>query len=392
MKKLMVGLAVVAAAGSYAASAQTVLQVPTSWADNVTVKGDLRYRFETINDDAKLNADKDTYTRYRNRIRARLGAEAKCNDHVKAGIEIATGQTDPVSANQTIGDFFNKKDFRLNLAYIDYNPFLDTDANELHLVAGKMKNPFTPVLNGDLVWDPDLTPEGVALDSRWALGDAVTVLGKGGYVWIQERSDKSDTMLYAGQAAIKLQFIPEVYLTLGGSYYKYDTIQGVDVFDWEAKNNSYGNSTMKGSVSGSTTNKAFASEYAPVEAFAELGIWAIKGLPITLYGQYVTNPKADEFKTGYQAGISLGKAKNPGTFEVGYSYAQLDKDAVVGAFTDSDRWGGGTDGKGHKMYAKYQFLKNLQGAVAYFIDTKPNSDASKEQDYQRLQVDLVAAF
>jgi hypothetical protein len=61
-------------------------------------------------------------------------------------------------------------------------------------------------------------------------------------------------------------------------------------------------------------------------------------------------------------------------------------------FTDSDRWGGGTDGKGHKFYGKYQIMKNLQGGVTYFLDDKKISDPSKTTDYDRLQVDLVASF
>ena len=61
-------------------------------------------------------------------------------------------------------------------------------------------------------------------------------------------------------------------------------------------------------------------------------------------------------------------------------------------FTDSDRWGGGTDGQGHKVYGKYQIMKNLQGGMTYFLDDKKISDASKTKDYSRLQVDVVAAF
>ena len=60
--------------------------------------------------------------------------------------------------------------------------------------------------------------------------------------------------------------------------------------------------------------------------------------------------------------------------------------------TDSDRWGGGTDGKGHKIYGKYQIMKNLQAGVSYFKDKKKISDAAKTTDYDRMQIDLVASF
>ena len=77
---------------------------------------------------------------------------------------------------------------------------------------------------------------------------------------------------------------------------------------------------------------------------------------------------------------------------MGYSYAELQKDATLGALTDSDRWGGGTDGKGHKFVAKYQIKKNLQIGASYFLDDKVIADASKTTDYNRMQLDLIASF
>lgn len=362
--------------------------LPKTWVDTIAFKGDLRYRYESLNDDSKFDADKDNYTRQRDRIRARLGLEAKVNDDAKVGIEFSTGQSDPVSGNQSLGDGFGKKEFRLNLAYLDYN-FLGDNPNEVHGIAGKMKNPFITFAD-DLVWDPDLTPEGLAVKSQLN-GDFATLFANGGYLWAQERSDTDDLMLYAGQLAAKLQFKPEVSLTLGASYYGFQNMEGYDVYDWEAKNNAYGNSTVSGTVSGSTTNKAWATDYTPVVYFAQLEIW-IAGKPLTVFAQELSNGDAGKFDTGHLYGATLGKAKNPKTWEVGYSYAEVEKDATVGMFTDSDRWGGGTDGKGHKLTGKYQIMKNLQAGISYFLDDKKISDSAATTDYNRMQVDLSANF
>jgi hypothetical protein len=394
VKTTVAGILAAVAIGGYGMAQSNAPQTPAlpvvqkTWADSVTFKGDVRYRYESINDDSKLDANKETYTRERERIRARLGAEAKCNSNLKAGIEFSTGQSDPVSGNQTLGDGFTKKDFKLNLAYFDYS-FLGDSANELHAVAGKMKNPFI-TFPDDLVWDGDLTPEGLALKGQWG-GGIATLMANGGYMWVQERSDKDDLMLYAAQGAMKLQFIPEIGLTFGASYYGFQDLQGVDVIDWEAKNGSYGNSTVNGTVSGSTTNKAWASDYAPVVYFAQLELW-LGGVPLSLYVQELANADADKYDQGHLYGATLGKAKNPQTWEIGYSYAELEKDATLGMFTDSDRWGGGTDGKGHKIYGKYQIMKNLQAGVTYFVDDKKISDPKSTTDYDRLQVDFVASF
>lgn len=395
MKSMKVVVAGVVAAASIGGNAlaqagATAPVAPKTWADSITLKGDIRYRYETRNDDSRVNKEKENYTRELNRVRARLGAEAKCSDALKAGIEFSTGQSDPVSGNQSLSDGFSKKDFKLNLAYLDYNFFGD-NPNEVHAIGGKMKNPFI-TMPDDLVWDGDLTPEGVAVKSQLGGGFA-TLLVNGGYLWIQERNtdNADDTLLYAAQAAAKLQFMPEVGLTVGASYYGFENMKGYDVLDWEAKNNSYGNSTMKGSVSGSTTNKAWATEFTPVVYFAQLDLWMAR-VPVALFAQELSNGDADNFDQGHMYGASCGKAKNPKTWEIGYSYSKLEKDAVPGVFTDSDRWGGGTDGKGHKVYGKYQITKNVQAGATYFLDDKKISAGDKATDYARMQVDLVASF
>jgi len=397
MKKVMAGLIVAAGVGATCLAAETnttaavapaPAPAPKTWVDTLTLKGDFRYRYETINDDAKKNASKDTYTRERDRIRARLAAEAKCNDDLKVVVGLSTGDKDPISGNQTLGDGAQKKAMMLDLAYMDYSFIGDTTANEIHGFAGKMKNPFM-TMNDDLMWDPDLTPEGLALKGQTG-NDTVTLYANGGYLWLLERDSKNPGTLVAGQGAAKIQFIPEVSLTVGASYYGFQNVQGYDVIDWQAANSGYGNTTKNGSVSGGVTNKAWASAFTPVVYFASLDIW-VAGLPVSIFGQELSNTDATSLDQGHLFGVSLGKAKNPGSFEVGYSHAELQKDATIGFWTDSDRWGGGTDGKGDKLYGKYQLMKNLQLGVTYFTDDKGIA-SGKPTNYNRMMVDLQAAF
>lgn len=383
-------MAVMGAGLGQAAESNVVAAVPApvkTWADNITLKGDFRYRHEAINDDTKKNADKETYTRERDRIRARLSAEAKVNDKFKGVIGMSTGGSDPISGNQTLGDGGGKKEMRLDLAYLDFAPLGDGSATEVHGYAGKMKNPFS-LMNDDLVWDGDLNPEGFALKAQTGT-ERVTAYGSAGYLWLQERDSKDPAQLIAGQGALKFQFIPEIALTLGASYYGFQNLEGYDVIDWENKNNAYGNSTRKGSISGTTTNKAWATEFTPLVYFAALDFW-IAGVPVSIFGQELSNTDADSLDQGHMYGFSVGKAKRVGTFELGYSYAELEKDATLGMWTDSDRWGGGTDGKGHKVYGKYQVMSNLQLGATYFKDDK--GIAKGGTDYDRLQLDLAAAF
>ena len=389
---LAAGVLAAASIGGYAMAQATAPAAPAvpvkTWADSVTMKGDLRYRFETREDDASLNADKGTYTRYMNRIRARLTAEAKCNDDLKATIGLSTGGSDPISGNQTLDAGAQKKEMRLDVANFDYNFFGD-NPNEVHAIAGKMMNPFI-TMPDDLVFDPDLRPEGLAVRSQLGEGFA-TAQVNGGYIWIQERNSKNPGMLDAGQGALKLQFAPEAALTLGASYYAYQSLKGFDVIDVNNANGAYGNSTAKGSVSGGVTNKAWATDFVPLVFFAQADVW-VGGLPLAVFAQNLNNGEATANEKAYLYGASLGKAKNPQTWELGYSYTEVQKDSTLGMWTDSDRWGGGTDGKGHKITAKYQIMKNLQAGISYFIDKHNIAAGETTTDYKRMMVDVQASF
>ena len=118
---------------------------------------------------------------------------------------------------------------RLSLAYADYS-FFGENPNELHAIIGKMKTPFLTTPD-DLVLDADTNPEGLAAKGQYTVGMA-TLYANGGYFWAEERADTSDLMLYAGQAAAKLQFVPEAAVTLGATCYGFQNMAGYDVVDW----------------------------------------------------------------------------------------------------------------------------------------------------------------
>jgi hypothetical protein len=346
-----------------------------SWIDNMTIKGDVGYRFELISEEGKDDQQRD-------RIRVRLGAETKVADDLKTEIELSSGGANPISAYQTIGDSFGRKEFRLNLAYLQWKP-----ADGATLTGGKMRNPFVDV--GCMIWDADVTPEGLAAQASQKIG-AAQLLAAAGYLWIQERSAADDTRLYAGQIGVKFALSDAASLLVGGSYYGFDQMEGVDVVDWENKGNAYGNSTVRGTVSGSVTNKAYATDFGEVEGFAKLAMRV--GIPVEVYGQYAVNLDADANDTAYLGGVTLGKASAPKTAEAGYLYRRVEKDATPGFMTDSETWGGGTDGRGHRVFGRYQLAKAVQVCANYFMSEKSIADEKKTHDYDKFNAEVVVKF
>ena len=61
--------------------------------------------------------------------------------------------------------YFAKKQIWLDLGYVDYHP---TAIKNLHLIGGKMPQPWVSM--GDIIWDSDISPEGLAVTYKYPLG------------------------------------------------------------------------------------------------------------------------------------------------------------------------------------------------------------------------------
>ena len=336
-----------------------------SWADRIQWSGDVRYRVESIDDDAKAE------DRNRNRIRARLNVAAKIADDVTAGVTLASGSEDPVSSNQSLGGGGTSKQLNLDKAWIDWNFAQDT-----HLVAGKTKNPFFAPGGNGLIWDGDYNPEGANISY-----DNGTVYAVAAYHFLNSDDGSSGTgdieETFGLQAGFKGNMSDNVSFNVGGSYF-YIPVQGSQaIYDGKF----FGNSSVGG---------LYEFDYEIFELFAELNT-SLAGMPATLFADFVNNSDADE-DTGYALGFKLGKAKNRGAWEVGYTYQDLEADAVFATFTDSDFGGGGTDVKGHKLSAALGISDNTSVSVTYFINEYGDFTKAQEEDYNRLQLDLQTKF
>jgi len=335
------------------------------WTDKVKLHGNLRYRHEYMDDDRKAD------TRTRHRIQGRIGLDAEVNDEVDFAFRLASGSDDPVSTNQTLTGAFSSKNVWLDYAYADYHP---QAVKGLHLIGGKIKNPWYKPGKTELIWDGDLNPEGIAAKYAQTWEDTSLFLNAGGF-WIVENSSDNDSGYFGAQLGLKHNF--EAVSVLGGvSYFAYENIKGEPFFISRSGNTDDGSGN-------------YAEDFADFEAFAEVG-FQLSEVPITLVGDYVMNTEADGGDDiGWLAGVQINKAKDPGSWQLYYNYRELESDAVVGVFTDSDFGGGGTDVQGHEIGAAYQISRGWQGAVTYFHN---EVDLDDEKDYQRLQLDLKYEF
>jgi hypothetical protein len=338
----------------------------SSWLDNVLIKGDFRYRHETIKEE-------DITERNRERIRARVGADAKINENISLIFRLATcSSPDPTSTSQTLGDGFSHKSIWLDLAYFDMQPM-----KGLSLLGGKMTNPFVTPGRSDLIWDAALTPEGLAAKYSLTFGSIEPFMTVGNFC-VEERALEPDSFLVAGQVGLGLKLGDGADVKFGVSYFDYQRARGYSPF-YDATEG-FGNTLDAGGN--------YAHGFDELEGFAEFGFKVCK-IPILIFADCVGNHEASKDNKGWLAGFGIGKPKEPGDWSVYYNYRRLEKDAVIGAFTGSDPWGGGTNGKGSKVCFEIMIANNTTLSAIGFLTKK---DLDNEKDYKRFQIDIMFKF
>ena len=195
----------------------------------ITFGGDIRLRMESFFGQQNTAPSADVpgalgnplSARHRLRIRARLAARGTFGEQFEWGLRLATGATSEAnSANQTLTDFFTRKSFELDRAYVTYRP---AAVPGLQLQGGKFE---TPWWRTEMTWDNDISPEG--LNERytykpeksrlreltllaWQLPflerNAAFVVGAAGRVDLeQSRRQGRDLALYGAQA--RAEFAP----------------------------------------------------------------------------------------------------------------------------------------------------------------------------------------
>ena len=332
-----------------------------SWADRIQFSGDIRDRFEYID-------QRGRDVRTRNRVRFRLSANAEVTEDLSVGFRLASGGEDPTSTNQTLDGAFSTKDIRLDLAYFKYN-FNDS----VGVTGGKMKNPFYIPAKTPALWDGDLNPEGFALnyDQNGWQGTLV------GFA-VEERSSADDTLLFGGQL-VKSFDLGGGSLVAGMGYYDYQELQGASpLFDGNGRGNTL------------DSNGRLAYDFNIVEGLVEYKT-KLASTPFNLFASYYQNTEAGDLDTGYVLGFGLGKVKDAGSWSFGYSYLDMEADSVYALFNDSDFAGGETDSKGHILKAGYGLGKNMSLGMTY-ISSEQDQSKAEQTDYDRLQMDLKIKF
>jgi hypothetical protein len=416
--------------------------IKSSWAERITISGDVRLRYQgdffadgndiLLNNDSIADPDNpgdddvkyNNTDRHRYRYRARLGLKVKLPDYreanigkFEAGFRMTTGnEEDPVSTNETLGDYFNRDSFVFDRAYLKYkfspiNPVWSR-MPQLSIIGGRFANPW---FSTDLVWDSDLNFEGAAInyETDTEKMQPLNLFFTAGIFPLQEEELHSRDKWFWG-AQVGFEFIPryDVAFTLGAAYYDYKNIEGIqndvdrpEYYDFTAPIfMQMGNTLMDIDPTGALKS-ALATDYDILDIYLSANLGFFYPVQIIIEGQYVKNfgfdrdrvievtgnPDPVEDTDGYMVGATFGYPKivNFGEWNVGLKYKYLGADAVLDAFTDSDFHLGGTNAKGWILKGEYGLYRNVWLTTRWI-----SSDVIEGPQFSvdTLQVDVNARF
>jgi len=370
-------LTLLSATWLFAAEDETKKEVPEGnaltlpkWVQNFTFKGDLRLRYQT-------DKKEDSKRRHRGRIRARLGADVKVTDDINVAAGLATGGTDPRSTNETLDNTFETPDIRLDYAYAQYKPL-----SWATLKGGKIKGmPFWKP--SDLLWDSDINPEGGGAQLKYDLRPNVGVFFNTGFFVLDESSaDTSDPFMYVVQPGFDGKFRDFIIVKAAVTYYGFSHVQG---------------STLD-HASGTNTLLAggLQYDYDSIGVSGELGFkkpFKVDFLPyIAALGEYINNPDPSDGNDGFLVGLKVGSEKvaKKGQWQAKYLYRELERDAFLDTFPDSDFYGGQTNAKGHEVIFEYGLFKHVILGLDYYR-TEPIEGVTKKSE-DLFQFDVVFKF
>jgi hypothetical protein len=394
---------------------------------NIKFTGDLRVRFEPFFGGGPA-AGAASPDRFRERFRLRFNMNTKLSDDFLVGFSLASGDLgDPISTNSTETGFYTRKPLAIDRAFATFNPH---NFKPFSVTAGKFAYTWQRT---ELTWDNDLNPEGASEQISYDWKN--NFLSHFAFITFQtpmfEVSAGPDSYMVGGQVQTGWKLAPGVKFAADVAYYDFgntDSIaqnQGLvpaDGFATQGITNT-GGGNFGFSAAGPTNNfgtigtgaaahRFFASKYGDVDVLARLDLNAnSKRWPVYVLTDFVQNTKAcDNLRVFLTAGVAtptcdsrqrhgswsefkVGQTKNKGDLLLGYTFARIERDAVLGAFDMSDLRQA-TNVIEHRLEAYMQVQSHVQVGVTGLIGRQivTAQSAALERWLKRWQFDTIFSF
>ena len=334
--------------------------------------GDFRLRYEGF-------FQQGVPTQNRDRLRLRFGLRGSA-ESFNYGFRIATGDPrNPISANQTFTEFFSKKSFYIDRAYIEFAPKNMPFAS----IFGK----FSPQhLTTSMVWDSDVGPEGACQSFSYSSGKLLKNFRIYAMEFVlNEQSKEEDAWMIGvqGVAEFKVSDASSFSVAVGDYHYINEdqialALDRGDLMSHKTNSLRYEDGVLVG----------YLTEFHLMELFLKYSHSLSPRWPMNFMAQYVRNVAAERANQATFAEFSLGTNKRPGEWILSWSYWGPEKDAVVAAYIENDT--PGTGYKTHRLRFSVGTFSNQNFMFSIYFTRKIEDESYRL--LKRVQVDYNLSF
>ncbi len=403
VEKARAELARRAARAAEAAAGESKIKI-AKWIEGVELYGDARLRYEYRGGENGDAAGNDHLERSRWRYRLRAGARMEFTDHFRAGIRVETGPRGR-SSNVTFGDDVGPwgKDsdrIHLGLLYLNWGP-----ASWFSATAGRQENLFQVT---SLVWDHDLTPEGLSEAFTCKVGRFDLFATFGQFIYDDSEPGNpfgavgfNDAFLFVNQVGMRYHFNKDVSAQIAPVIHVYS--------DQDSSRGPFVGTTLANTpgindllVLGIPTEVKFKIGSVPARVFGDFAV----NLEGKDRARAAGTPQFDDEVYAWQAGAELGSAKKKGGWSVRAFYQMSDLYALDPNLVDSDLFDSRLNMKGFVVQGSYAFTDFLSFTVTYANADRKNKSlptgavgdlglpwgTSFLENYQQFQADLNLKF
>lgn len=375
------------------------------WIKTLQLYGDARLRFEYREGENGAISGEDHMERDRWRYRVRVGANLQFTDQFRAGLRLETGPGGR-SSNVTFGDDagpWGKESDRIHLGLL----FLSWEPRPwLSATAGRQEIPFKTT---SLVWDHDLTPEGLSetFKHQWGRVELFAIFGQ--FVYDDANPDNpfgaggvSDAFLFAQQLGARANLGKDISVQVAPLFHVYSGT---------------GDSFRGPFIGTAPANTPGLNDLAVLEVPSEVR-FKLGRLPARVFGDFAVNLEGAEraraagasaYKDeiyAWQAGVELGSAKKRGGWSVKAFYQMSDLFALDPNLVDSDVFDSRLNMEGFVLQGVYALTDFANFTLTYANadrnhkalptgavgDLGGSSGTAFLEHYQLLQADLSFKF
>lgn len=370
LKLLLASLALIHAGFPAPAHAQEPL--------GLNFSGDFRVRYErTTRQEPGEVPDVISEPRNREVVRFRFGINKKVNGLFNFGARLATGSPDdPNTTDITLGDFVNDLAISLDRAYLEFA------YKGLFITGGKFANPF---LITELVWDGDVSPQGIAGSYTFKGAEKIIPKITAAYSIVDEQTINEDSYMAGGQLQFLIKPQPNWSVTLAGGYYDYKIRSLINAGAGDLLSNNL-----------TADRSAYLSDFDLLDFIAMVEYRGLsERFPIRFVGDFVKNKGAElDEDTGFGLDVYVGKASKKNDLRFQYGYSKAETDAVLAAFSH-DNTTIATNYQQHTLAVDYVAVENTILTLTVYFYRRNQVEAfpgDENEFFTRLRLNALVIF